>query len=127
MGHFIVSADGRVELTVTDTRPDDPGWSVSATVTSNSPGEEVGWTPDVALETPAFADSAGNVYAQEVSAGQLIPPTPNDNAGVDDAVLGLAEPGHGLGIAELVAKVVTTRHGVADDQAVPLTVTVTVI
>jgi hypothetical protein len=122
-----VSVDhgGQLAVTLTDTRADDPGWSVSVTLSSATGDAEVGWKPAVTHSTSSYADPDGTVYAQQVVAGPAIPPGPKDDAGIENAVLGSAPRGHGLGIAVLGAKL--TAVGRAGGEASGLTVTVTVV
>jgi len=118
-----LSQGGRLQVTVTDTRPEDPGWTVSVTIASDEAGTDLGWKPSVRQDTPAFTDSHGTAYAQQVEAGPPINPGGNGSHLVQDAVLGSAPPGHGLGIAVLDAKVTA----VGQLGSVAPTVTVTVV
>ena len=116
------SARGRLQLTVTDTRDWDPGWSVSVTVGAGDPQTKLGWTPSVLDFTPAFTTADGTSYAQQVTAGSSVTPGHDGGAGITDALLGSAPRGHGLGIAVLGAKLTALGH--LGDAA---TVTVTVV
>jgi len=119
------SPGGKLSLSITDTRADDPGWSVSVTVTADDPDTKLGWKPSVGSYTPAFADADGTVYAQQVSAGPSVSPDADGASGIDAAVLGSAPRGHGLGIAVLDAKL--TGLGRTGDDLSPQTVTITVV
>ena len=87
-------SNGALHATVTDTRADDPGWTVTV-----SGAASADWTPFVGDHTSGFADGHGGVYAQEVAAGQP-----------ESATLASAPPHHGLGIAHLGAKL-DLSHG----------------
>jgi hypothetical protein len=122
MSDLSVSADGRLQLTVTDTRAEDPGWSVLVTVASDGSHTNLGWKPAVLDHTQAFSDGDGTVYAQQVMTGPAISSGANGEAGIDNAVLGSAPRHHGLGIAVLDANLTAVGHlGGA------LTVTMTVV
>lgn len=71
-GQLVLRIDGD-QVTVTDTRADDPGWSISGVAS-------------VEAVTPRFTDGTGQPYAQQVS--------------IDNGVA--SAPAHrGLGIAHL--------------------------
>ncbi|MBV8979845.1 MAG: hypothetical protein JO086_02995 [Acidimicrobiia bacterium] len=105
-----VDSGGKVQLTVTDTRADDPGWTVSVSVSSDGPGARLAWKPSVQHQTPAFTDSDGTSYAQHVDAGPSINARTIGDSGIPSAVLGSAPRGHGLGIAVLAAKLTAVGH-----------------
>lgn len=69
-----VDARGSIRVRVSDTRSDDPGWSVIAAGAACS--------TELVERTPSFTDGAGVIYAQMV-----------ENGG--------AAAGHGLGLAAL--------------------------
>lgn len=117
-----VSAGGSLQLTVTDTRQEDPGWSVMVTVAAADGHTNLGWKPSVREHTPAFSDGDGTVYAPQVTAGPAMSPGRNRGTGIDNAVLGSAPRHQGLGIAVLDAKLAAVGH-----LGSPLTLTVTVI
>ena len=74
-GQLVVSVQG-TDIVVTDTRSDDPGWTVTGVKT-------------VVATTPQFTDGAGESYSQLV--------------GLHGAVAH-ADARHGLGIASLTAR-----------------------
>ena len=117
-----ISAGGKLELTVTDTRADDPGWTVSVSVSSGDPSTRLGWNPSVHQATPAFTDSDGTAYAQQVDAGPVVSPGTGRRPGSTGAVLGSAPRGHGLGVAVLAAQL--TAAGRLTDHARTVTLTV---
>lgn len=81
----VMEADGRLGVTVTDTRADDPGWAVVV---------DAGALVDrqVIDHTPAFNGGDDVAYAQQVDPGQT------------DTVVAQAPAGHGLGIAHVSAR-----------------------
>jgi hypothetical protein len=81
VGHIVVDeldvvADGSLVVRVTDTRADDPGWTVTA-ATPVGP-----CTAQALTTTPGFVDGSGRTYAQQVDGGH-------------------ARAGRGLGVATL--------------------------
>jgi hypothetical protein len=96
-----IDSAGHFAVTVTDTRDDDPGWSVAMTLT-DATGRPQEWAPAAIAHTPVFADASGTSYAQDVVAGTK-------------SVLGSARRGHGLGIARLdaVTAAASDSRGVA--------------
>jgi hypothetical protein len=116
----------QLQLTVTDTRERDPGWSVSVSVTSDDPDAKLGWKPSVQQHTPAFSDGDGTTYAQVVAAGPSVNPGAK-GAGIEGAVLGAASRGHGLGIAVLGAKLTAIGRLGGERGLDGATVTVTII
>src|SRR5699024_991567 len=96
-----LTTDGELRpVTVTDSRESDPGWDVSAQVAdfsseSDSFGAELlGWTP--------LVDSVSET--QNVTAGDPVESGLNDGDGLSiPRRLAAAEPGGGVGTAELGA------------------------
>lgn len=115
-----VGTGEKLQLTVTDTRADDPGWTVSVSASSGEVTPTLGWKPSVEQYTPAFTDADGTTYAQEVDPGPSI--VTKGQSGIEGAVLGSAPRGHGLGIAVLDANL--TAVGLVADHAPTVTVTV---
>jgi hypothetical protein len=111
--------DGLLQVTVMDTRSNDPGWAIHATVyVINSAGQivngsQLGWKPMLTSLTPSFSDADGTTYTMAAHAG--VPrnsmTSPGPGAGV---VLGAAPAGSaagnekrtgGLGIASFQAEI----------------------
>ena len=123
VSNISVSSGGRLQLTVNDTRDQDPGWAVSVTVSPGNANVKLGWKPSVQRSTPEFTDSDGTVYSQQVDAGPSINPGGKGGSAVPEALLGSAPPGHGLGIAVLGATLTTIGHLAPE----PPTLTVTIV
>ena len=115
---------GRLGLTITDTRTDDPGWTVSVTLSAT---DQLGWKPYVVQHTAPFVDSDGTMYVQEVVAGPSITPGRERHEGMDNAVLGSAARGRGLGIAILGAKLTSAGPLESAGASSAPTVTITVV
>lgn len=108
------AADGALnEVTVVDLRQGDNGWTVSGSISSLSnggtnpddsfTGNLVGWTPVVSEDTDPTGASP---YDQIVTAGAaVVPGTANGLANPAGQVLASADPGEGLGVAVLDARV----------------------
>lgn len=112
-GQYYRASGALNEVTVVDTRDIDAGWTVSGTMstlvdgTESFSGNYVGWVPKVSSDT----DPAGpGQYDQIVAAGPRVLPGDGVISGtglgsVGGQVLAAADPGEGLGIAELDARV----------------------
>jgi surface-anchored protein len=99
-GDRLVSTGELRPVTVTDTRPDAPGWNASGQVgdftgdAGTFEGRYLGWTP-------AVLDQASG---QQVSAGDPVPAGLDGGDGLSiGRTLGIAPSGAGLGTAELGA------------------------
>lgn len=110
---------GRLGLTLTDTRSEDPGWTVSVSVSEGESLMSLGLNPHVVDHTPSFVDSDGTSYAQLVDAGAPVSPR---GVGID-GVVASAPRGHGLGVAHLGATV-APAGGSADLSTLTITITV---
>lgn len=102
VGQLVVEASpvdrsGHFDVSITDTRDDDPGWQVHMTVT-DAEGRVLQWSATSVQTTPAFTDAGGVRYAQRVSRG-------------DQEVLASARAGHGLGIARVEATTAASGPG----------------
>jgi hypothetical protein len=136
------SAHGRLnEVTVVDIRDDDAGWTVRADIedrfvgpTGDSfSGDYLGWQPIVTDDSDEVGgegpNGGGPLYDQTVIAGPAVLPgtgfsTPA--AGLtDNALLARAEPGEGLGIAILDARLALLIPASVDagDYSATLTIT----
>jgi hypothetical protein len=113
--------EGHLELTVTDTRNQDPGWTVLVTATDTH--GPVRWTPHVASKTPSFTDSSGTRYQQRVAPGDTLLLGAGRRAGA--GTLASAPAHHGLGIARLSADL-SRAHGPAKPPK-HVVVTITVV
>jgi hypothetical protein len=87
-----VDEQGQLDVTVIDTRSDDPGWTATVAFDELS-SASYRWVPFVADQSAAFVDSDGRRYAQRVLQG--------DTGAAD---LASAPAGHGLGITHLGAR-----------------------
>jgi hypothetical protein len=105
-----IDATGRFDVTVTDTRADDPGWSVRVSLT-DAAGRSQEWKPTAIEPTPAFTAADGESYAQRVRAAR-------------NGLLASAPRGHGLGIAHLIA---ATTPASAATGGHPVAVNVTIV
>jgi hypothetical protein len=83
-----ISSAGRLDVTVVDTRADDPGWTAALAV-ADAGAAPRRLTPLI-TETAPFTAADGRHYAQHVVAG-----------GPGSSTLARAPRGHGLGIAHL--------------------------
>ncbi|HEX3541009.1 MAG TPA: hypothetical protein VHT75_11275 [Acidimicrobiales bacterium] len=110
---------GLLQATVMDTRSNDPGWAIHATVhVINSAGQivngsQLGWKPMLTSLTPSFSDADGAIYTMAAHAGAPRNPTTSPGLGAG-AVLGTAPAGTdarnakrtgGLGIASFQAEI----------------------
>jgi hypothetical protein len=87
-----VDEHGELDVTVVDTRSDDPGWT--ATIVLDQPsGASYRWIPLASDHSAAFVDSDGRRYARRVLQG--------DTGAAD---LASAPAGHGLGTTHLDAR-----------------------
>ena len=99
---------GHLDLTLTDTRDNDPGWSIMVSSAGGPGAGSLALTPVVVEQTPAFTDSDGHSYAQQVHAGTA---TSLAAAGGSSATLASAPAHHGLGIAHFGATLTPSRGG----------------
>lgn len=118
-GRFFQTAGRLHQVTVVDTRDDDPGWVISGTQTDLvSPsgavldGGFVGWMPSVTATTDPVPGVSGPIgYDQIVTAGpRVLPGTGTPGSGTTDGLgdgstLAAADPAAGLGIARLDAHI----------------------
>jgi hypothetical protein len=131
-GAYYVAEGDIAQITVSDTRDTDPGWTVTGTmgdfeyfdvdgttVLDTFSGSQLGWTPVVTGTTPTYTNSAGVAYTQTVLPGSPVAPGAQGSAGLSagqilgSAALGTATTG-GIGVAVLDAPIVLHIPATAD-------------
>jgi large repetitive protein len=107
-GQFFAATGVIDQITIVDTRDDDPSWTVSGQMgdfsanggTDIFSGSQLGWAPQKTEDTGAFTDSLGNTYDQVATAGPVVQPNTAAATGLSNgSVLMQANAGAGLGIA----------------------------
>ncbi|MDQ6927552.1 MAG: fibronectin type III domain-containing protein [Actinomycetota bacterium] len=95
------------QVTVTDFRDTDPGWTVTGRMgnfvsgPNSFSGNQLGWTP-AATDAAPFTDGAGNTYDQTAVPGGVVAPNTNPGLGAGQE-LAHAVAGSGEGRARLDA------------------------
>jgi hypothetical protein len=91
-GKFFEATGVLSQVTVVDARDADPGFTVNGQMSaltgsathSTLSGSELGWRP-AAHNASAFTDSGGNVYDQNVVAGNYVAPNTPDASGLSNS------------------------------------------
>jgi hypothetical protein len=111
LGDVSIDSAGHLDVTLVDSRPDDPGWAATVTLAGND-DRRLAWASSVVTATPSFVDAAGGGYVPQASVG------------TDGSTLAWAPAGHGLGVTHVVATLSTASRATGWQGSPTVTITV---